>query len=83
MVDTDKVTTEVVQFTDKFHSYRISHGPQYNAGERAQVSSREAERLVAEGAAVRISVADTEATGGEKALAHPIKDKMVKQEQTK
>lgn len=79
----EKKPTEVVQFTDKFHSYRVAHGPQYNAGERAQVSSEEAERLVAGGAAVRISVAGQEASKDGKAPVHPNKDKMVTQAQTK
>lgn len=79
MVEQEEKKSEVVQLTDKFHSYRIGHGPQFNAGERARVSALEAETLVAGGAAVRISetqIAEEEAT---KALAHPTKDKMVKQ----
>lgn len=73
----------IIRFTDKYHSYRIAHGPQFNAGEQARVSSTEADRLVAEGAAVRISVASQEANNDEKAFAHPNKDKMVTQAKTK
>lgn len=74
---------EVVQITGKRGSYRVPHGPQYNAGESVRVSSAEAELLVAEGAAVRLSEVSDDAEAQEKALAHPIKDKMVKQTVTK
>lgn len=83
MIDAAEKKTETVRFTDKFHSYRVSYGPQFNAGEQASVSSEEADLLVAEGAAVRISVASTEATDKEKALAHPNQNKMVTQTKNK
>lgn len=79
MVEQEEKKTEIVQLTDKYHSYRIGHGAQYNAGERVQVSAKEAETLVAGGAAVRISDAGVDAEEAAKALAHPTKDKMVKQ----
>lgn len=78
MVEEREIKTEVVQLTDRYHSYRIGHGPQYNAGERVRVSAEEAATLVAGGAAVRISDADCAVEEAEKALAHPIKDKMVR-----
>lgn len=81
--DTGHADTEVVRFTGKFHSYRVAHGPQFNAGEMARVSATEAKLLVAEGAAVRISEADEDADAKEKALSHPTRDKMVKQTATK
>lgn len=77
------VTDEIVELTRKFHSYRIAAGPQFNAGERVRVPKDEADRLVAEGAAVRYSVANSESSTDEKAPAHPTKDKMVKTAQTK
>jgi hypothetical protein len=79
MVEQEEKKTEIVQLTDKYHSYRIGHGPQFNAGERVRVAVSEAETLVAGGAAVRISDAKIAEEEAAKALAHPIKDKMVKQ----
>lgn len=75
----EEKATEIVQLTDLYHSYRIGHGPQFNAGERVRVSALEAETLVAGGAAVRISDAKIAEEEAAKALAHPTKDKMVKQ----
>lgn len=74
---------EVVKLTNLYHSYRIGHGPQFNAGELVRVAASEAETLVAAGAAVRMTEADILAASDAKALAHPSKDKMQKQVSTK
>lgn len=83
MVETQEQKTEVVRLTDKYHSYRVAHGPQYSAGELVQVSTKEADRLVTEGAAVRISEASPKDSDKEKAPTHPTKDKMVHSTATK
>lgn len=75
--------TVVVKLTDLYHSYRIGHGPQFNPGELVRVPEREAETLVAAGAAVRHAASDVEASQDGKAPAHPNRDKMVKQGATK
>jgi hypothetical protein len=74
---------ETVRLTDKFHSYRVGGGPQYNAGELVRVPTAEADVLVAAGAAVRHVVTTQEDSAHGKAPARPIKDKMVTHAVTK
>lgn len=73
----EPVTTEArvtIQLTDKYDNYRVGLA-QYNAGESVSVTEREAERLVREGAAVRLSSIDADAHS-DKAPTHPSKNKM-------
>jgi len=71
-----------VTLTDRYDNYLFGT-TQFNAGESLSVPSREADRLVREGAAVRLPVPDDQSLPQGKSVVHPPKDKMVNHAATK